>query len=307
MPTGGARRGPYRPGGILPSIAPSYAADACPRSFRPALNCPPEMGCGRPGRRPAGLRHVFNMRRRAGSRTVRRRFTNRLGVAERAPIPRRPAGELGLPFVSGRWPALRPPSGRRRHVEQRLVRQHVGRPGLIGRVVAGDAPLAAGPYRAGDQGDVVRVDETALGVARLWPRVGEQQEQPVEARLGESARAAVLSVVGPERGDWAARGPSASPPSGTRRGEQRADAVLDTPRRRSARRSGWAATCGARVLAAAEAHFEPHRGQRRRRWAWERIERRDGHGRGRTGEPGQRDLEQQPPGAGAAALPRVRP
>ncbi len=50
-------------------------------------------------------------------------------------------------------------------------------PILMGRVIAGDAPFTASGHQAGDLGEHIGMDESALGMPRLGPRVGEHQKQ----------------------------------------------------------------------------------------------------------------------------------
>jgi hypothetical protein len=203
-----------------------------------------------------------------------------------APVERAAALAEGLGLVAGAGPALGAGGGGRGDVEQGLLRHDLGDPGLVGRVVAGDAPLAAGAEGAGDQRQQRRVDEAALGVAGLGPGIGEEQEEAVERALRQQAEQ-VAGILRPEAEMAGERGGGLRA-LGDQGGEQRAEAILEDLGGDVAD-PGIGPDLGQAVLAAAEADLQP--------------ERLDGRGEGgaRIGRLARGGAASRPAGAAGAA------
>ena len=69
-------------------------------------------------------------------------------------------------------------------ISEKCLRAHdFGNPGLVGRIVTGDAPFAAGAQDAGHEPNLFGVNKPALGVSRFRPRVREQQEDLFQRRF----------------------------------------------------------------------------------------------------------------------------
>ena len=122
--------------------------------------------------------------------------------------------------------------------------------------------------------------EAPLGVARLRPGIGEQQEQPVEA-----ARPAAAAAAPAHRRSTAAdcRAAAPSPRRPPAPGATAASRCRSrTPRRRSGRPPGCARDLRQRVLAAAEADLQPQlrRPRREGRQRIGRLRRRRTRSRG---------------------------
>jgi peptidoglycan/LPS O-acetylase OafA/YrhL len=178
------------------------------------------------------------------------------------PVERRAAFAQGLRFIARRRPARRAFRGRGRCVEQRLRSHHLMDPGLVRRIIGRDPPFGARLQNACQQGQHRRMDEAPLGVARLGPRVGEQQEQPVQRLVGEGAQQNT-GVVGPEAEVLRERGCGLAALR-HQTGEQGTDAV-DEHLAGDQPNVGICSNLRQRVLAAAEADFQPERSRPPRR------------------------------------------
>ncbi len=104
------------------------------------------------------------------------------------------------------------------------------------------------------------MDKAALGVAGFRPWVGEQQEQPVQACVGQAAQQDAR-VVGPEEEVGRERGDGLRGALRHQGGEQGADAVLEHLAGDQGR-FGVGSDLGDGVFTAAEADFEPKRAGR---------------------------------------------
>ena len=145
------------------------------------------------------------------------------------------------------------------------------------------------------------MDEAALGVTRLRPGIGEQQEQATEAAVRQEPQQR-SRVVGPQpqiAGQW--RGRLAALSHQTR--QQRADAVVEHLAGDQSRL--WMpADLLKGMLATAEAHLQPQLGRPRREGRQRIANLSGGEGKAR-----QRDLEQsllarpQPMAARSAVQP----
>jgi hypothetical protein len=132
--------------------------------------------------------------------------------------------------------------------------QVVEDPAQIGGIVGGDAQLRPRPHHAGEAGQIGRAHETALGVARLGPGIGKQQEDASQARIRQ-ALDEEPGVVGPE--------PDIVELAPLDLAQKRGDAVavdLAADERRLRRGLGLPGD----MLAGAEADLEPKRGRRQR-------------------------------------------